>query len=155
MVEGPHEQRIYDAVLPLFDLWRPTIAAGEFDRPRFERDLGRALYKALIAVADDLIMADVAGDGRFQADPYLWEEVLGDALTDFLDGYVPELAEALTATSAEWFDRADPAGSADRICGEQRAITIAVTECSNLHTAVTTFGAILYNLALTEAQKGA
>lgn len=109
-LQTPSELAFHAALCGLFDEWRETLPLGD----DFYDALDQALREGLLAYA---LEGTRLTDNEQRA-------LLAEALTEWIDEYVPVLVQTLRNTNNNWF----AGGFEDKVFDHRRAERIVLTE---------------------------
>jgi hypothetical protein len=155
----PHEVPIYDAVLAVLARHKPTVRSGEWDEQSWLDDLGEVFTEHFADVARTEVQRHIDEDWpvlkRYGIERDEWASLFDTAMQQWVAGYVPELLDLLRQNNARFVEMGlSPERLAERLCGQARAETIAITEYTSVVGATQAMITALFNEVMSEVRNG-
>jgi hypothetical protein len=155
----PHEVPFYDALSAVMQRHKALIAQGQWDERAWLDDLSGVLTEHFSSVARSEVQRHLTEDWqtlqRYGLERGVWEELFGNAMEQWVDGYVPVLLDQLRENNARLITMELSAEDlSERLSGQVRAERIAITEYTTVVGATQTMITMLFNEVMNEVENG-
>lgn len=155
----PHEVPFYDAVMTVLARHKPRVLAGEWDEQSWMGELENVFLDHFRAVAYAEIDRHIDEDWpvlkRYGVDKIAWSQLFRKAMQQWVSQYVTQLLALLQESNARFVEMGLSGGRlAERLCGQSRAETIAITEYTSVCGATQAMITMLFNEVMNEVVNG-